>query len=178
MSTPIPTEHLPAVVAAVRADGVAYLNVGWSAKWTPPGAPVQWRRLAEATCGCQCHVAAPAQGVHCDCRGTGKPIHTLTVECPTTTPIGRLRLPNHLHLVGWCDNPDCDNGSVSVDVVVAELVPVVDESGPRPFIIQSDDADRTPVLFTATPLSLANITPLGPPLEPGDWVAVLRRVEQ
>ena len=188
---PINPEHLPAVITALRADDVAYLNIGRLPNVGPgvdPRPVSVWGALADAECE-TCHglgyvetlVPDGTGDMRCpDCHD-GKPSHTLTVEC------------NHLMVaVSYQGRPttrkrciQClDTGTVSVDVVVAELVPVYGNEC-------SDDVAHFCHIEGWTPEGKqtyhrplnqpdergeteTHVTPLGPPLQPSDWVAVLR----
>lgn len=216
---PIPAKHLPAVVSALRAnnhsnsadvaflgDGVAYLNVG-SVTYTNENrasgvslscVPPEWRALADATCE-TCYgsgLTAPPpefwkpQRPHRPCRGTGKPIRTLTVELldphAYTELSARARLERRRShgeelIAREVDGQWYTGRVVSVDVVVAELVPVIrakDADGLTQTVvsvIQANDGFDLPIM--QWPRGTHPITPLGPPLTPGDWVAVLRTVD-
>lgn len=194
----IPTEHLPAVVTALRTDGVAYLNVGavaHSAKgWGQTGTlkpPAEWRVLADATCEtCDgkgwlvCPYCGESCSVDCpNCPLPGKPIHTLTVECEWCVGDGwLLGEPDHYergsdaYIACEC-NPNEDDPftspGVSVDVVVAELVPVVPYDSPctdtKHIVVSPDGAAHLHLSL----IRGHQITLLGPPLTPGDWVVRL-----
>jgi len=143
-----------------------------------------WRALADATCE-SCWRGQVSDGAsfptpeRCpDCRGTSKPIHRLSIR----------QHPEHAAggMVAMDTVPGYDPRiTVSVDVVVAELVPVIEvpDTGYPP-----NAPDRFFYVSKAGSLRLVDridksdtyqpITPLGPPLTPGDWVAALERTSE
>lgn len=196
----------PAVVAALDVDGVAYLNVGSvrsdvsRQSWRPLYelvAPPEWRKLADEQCetcdgegklycdGCGGHLCPdPICGDptcpnphYCpdDCDGStpdcpdcheGRPVHTINVPCVRCARLDQFAYDRGFDLPGRRGhlrrsllsaeliNRDCDDGTVSVDVTV------------RLVQFQGCDPDEW------------SITPSGPPLSPGDFVAVFGKVER
>lgn len=163
----------PAVVAALDVDEVAYLNVGSvrsdvsRQSWRPLYelvAPPEWQMLADEQCE-RCGgsgdelvdsmLAFGVPGGMCpigpcpDCH-EGKPVHTISVPCVGCNGSG-AQLVTHPNFDAIDCVTECDDGTVSVDVTV------------RLVQFQGCDPDEW------------SITPSGPPLSPGDFVAVFRR---
>lgn len=194
MSLPIAPDDLPAVVAELRENGVAYyavegdieicgschghdiarsgdvnspcLSCDGGANNVPPS---EWVALGQSCGACDCD----------DCKSR----HTLTVGCPTCDGEGFLdRIVDDRSFYPSDGPPDCHScdgdGIVSVDVVVRDVLgPVQSES---PFIVGTvwDRADGTFWLVEDSgdpmepPIGYP-VHPVGPDRAPGMFVAVM-----
>lgn len=190
MTLPIAPDDLPAVVAELRENRVAYYAVegepcsGDHCLCGQTFPPSEWVALAEATCEHQKLREVDVVGAWDDGRSSGcpdcvggKPKHTLTVECSHAEgePECDCQCPT-------CVSSDDDlwHGAVSVDVVVRDVLPVCDSKtwNERPYVAVVLDVKGRVWSFgpddehgdTTDPIE---ITTLGPDLIPGMWVAVI-----